>query len=180
MTLTGLLRYQAIRALFAVTALLVDQASALTGVVLDSNTRHPVAGAAMTTSAGVSQNDEHGQFETTHAARSVAVRAPGHWRTETKLSDETPVTLALTPFRPKAVYLSVFGVTNATLRNCAVSLADNTVINALVIDVKGDRGLTPYRSAAREAIGAAARVTTRVPQAQDFPALLAKLHAQHL
>ena len=90
------------------------------------------------------------------------------------------MTLALTPFRPKAVYLSVFGVDQRDLAQQAVSLADNTVINALVIDVKGDRGLTPYRSAAREAIGAAARVTTRVPQAQDFPALLAKLHAQHL
>lgn len=170
----------AIPTLFAGTALLADQVLALTGVVLDLSTRHPVAGATITTSAGVTQTNEHGQFETAHAAASVAARAPGYLRTEAKVSDETPVTLALTPFRPKAVYLSVFGVTNATLRNNAVSLADNTVINALVIDVKGDRGLTPYRSAAREAIGAAARVTTRVPQAQDFPALLAKLHAQHL
>ncbi|PTT97018.1 GTP-binding protein, partial [Pseudomonas sp. HMWF031] len=105
---------------------------------------------------------------------------PGYLRSEAKVSDETSVTLALTPFRPKAVYLSVFGVTSATLRNRAVSLADHTVINALVIDVKGDRGLTPYRSAAREAIGAAARATTRVPHVRDFPALVARLHAQHL
>jgi len=180
MTLIRILRCLAIPTLFAVTALLADQALAVTGVVLDSNTRHPVAGATITTSAGVTQTDEHGQFETAHAAQSVAARAPGYLRTEATVSDETPVTLALTPFRPKAVYLSVFGVTSATLRNRAVSLADNSVINALVIDVKGDRGLTPYRSEAREAIGAAARVTTRVPQARDFPALLAKLHAQHL
>lgn len=180
MTLTRVLRRLAIPMLFVVTALLAVQALAFTGVVLDSSTRHPVAGATITTLAGVTHTNEHGQFETAHAARSVAVRAPGYLRTEAKLSDETPVTLTLTPFRPKAVYLSVFGITSATLRNRAVSLADHTVINALVIDVKGDRGLTPYRSAAREAIGAAARVTTRVPQAQDFPALLARLHAQHL
>jgi len=177
MTLTRVLRRLAIPMLFVVTALLAVQTLAFTGVVLDSSTRHPVAGATITTLAGVTHTNEHGQFETAHAARSVAVRAPGYLRTEAKLSDETPVTLTLTPFRPKAVYLSVFGITSATLRNRAVSLADHTVINALVIDVKGDRGLTPYRSAAREAIGAAARVTTRVPQAQDFPALLARLHA---
>lgn len=181
MTFTRALRRYAIPALLAVTALLTDRgALAVTGVVLDSSTQNPVADAIITTSAGVMHTDENGRFETAHAAESVAARAPGYLRTEAKVSGETPVTLALTPFRPKALYLSVFGVTSKTLRNKAVSLAESTVINAFVIDVKGDRGLTPYRSAAREAIGAAARVTTRAPQEQDFPALLASLHAQHL
>ncbi|MDY7565267.1 putative glycoside hydrolase [Pseudomonas sp. RTC3] len=181
MTFIRVFRRHAIPALLAVTALLTEQgALAVTGVVLDSSTRNPLAGAIITTSAGVTRTDEHGRFETAHSAESVAARAPGYLRTEAKVSGETPVMLTLTPFRPKAVYLSVFGVTSATLRNKAVSLADSTVINALVIDVKGDRGLTPYRSAAREAIGAAARVTTRAAQEQDFPALLARLHTQHL
>ncbi|CAI8851591.1 conserved exported hypothetical protein [Pseudomonas sp. IT-P253] len=180
MTLIRAFRRLAPPALLAFSALLVDQALALSGVVLDSSTRNPVAGATITTSAGVTKTDDQGQFETDDAAESVAARAPGYLRTEVKVFDETSVTLELTPFRPKAVYLSVFGVTSAPLRNSATALADSTVINALVIDVKGDRGLTPYRSAAREAIGAEARVTTHAPHARDFPALLARLHDQHL
>lgn len=181
MTFIRAFRRYTIPALLAVTALLTERgALAVTGVVLDSSTQNPLADAIITTSAGVMRTDENGRFEIAQAVKSVAARAPGYLRTEAKVSGDTPVTLSLTPFRPKALYLSVFGVTSKTLRNTAVSLAENTLINALVIDVKGDRGLTPYRSAAREAIGAAARVTVRAPQEQDFPALLARLHAQHL
>lgn len=180
MTFICALRHYAIPALLAVTALLTERgALAVTGVVLDSSTQNPLADAIVTTSAAVMRTDENGRFETAQAAESVAARAPGYLRTESKVSGETPVTLVLTPFRPKAVYLSVFGVTSSILRDRAASLADSTVINALVIDVKGDRGLTPYRSMAREAIGATAHVTTRAPQMRDFPALLARLHAQY-
>lgn len=181
MTFIRAMRRYAIATLLAVTVLLtVRDTLAVTGVVLDSSTQNPLADAIITTSAGVMRTDEHGQFEIAQAVESVAARAPGYLRTEAKVSGDTPVTLALTPFRPKALYLSVFGVTSKMLRDKAVSLAESTAINAFVIDVKGDRGLTPYRSAAREAIGAAARVTVRAPQEQDFPALLARLHAQHL
>ncbi|WP_347927384.1 putative glycoside hydrolase [Pseudomonas helvetica] len=182
MTFISAVRRYAIATLLVVFTTLLSQRGALavTGVVLDSSTQNPLADAIITTSAGVMRTDEHGQFEIAQAVENVAARAPGYLRTEAKVSGDTPLTLALTPFRPKALYLSVFGVTNKTLRNNALSLAESSEINALVIDVKGDRGLTPYRSAAREAIGAAAQVTVRAPQDHDFAALLARLHEQHL
>ncbi|WP_338524875.1 putative glycoside hydrolase [Pseudomonas batumici] len=181
MTFRRPLKRYAIPALLAIAALLIGRSAlAVSGVVLDSSTQNPVVGAIVTTTAEVIRTDEDGRFETAQAVTSIGARAPGYLRTEATVSDETPVTLVLTPFRPKAVYLSVFGVTNATLRNNAVSLANNGLINALVIDVKGDRGLTAYRSVAREKIGAAARAVERAPQLRDFPALLARLHAQHL
>jgi len=167
-------------ALATVAQLASPGALAVTGVVIDQSTLRPIAGAIVTTSAGVTRTDEHGQFDTGQAATSIAARAPGFLRTELKLSDDAPVTLTLTPFRPKAVYLSVFGISSTTLRNEALDLTQHTAINALVIDVKGDRGLTPYRSQAREAIGAAAKVGQRVAFVQDFPALLAELHAMHV
>ncbi|EXF94484.1 GTP-binding protein [Pseudomonas fluorescens HK44] len=182
MTFISAVRRYTIPTLLVVFTTLLSQRGALavTGVVLDSSTQNPIADAIITTTAGVMRTDEHGQFEIAQAVESVAARAPGYLRTEAKVSGDTPVTLTLTPFRPKALYLSVFGVTSKALRNNALSLAESTAINALVIDVKGDRGLTPYRSAAREAIGAAAHVTMRAPQDHDFAALLARLHAQHL
>lgn len=168
-------------ALVAVAQLTSSAALAETGVVIDENTLNPIAGAIITTSTGVTRTDEYGRFDTTQAAASIAARAPGYLRTEVKVSGDGPVTITLMPFLPKAVYLSVYGITSATLRNEAVGLATpRTAINALVIDVKGDRGMTPYRSRAREAIGAAAKLSERVPLVRDFPALLAHLHALHL
>ena len=53
----------------------------------------------------------------------------------------------LKPFRPKALYLSVYGIGDRKLRTAALALLETTELNALVIDLKGDRGLVPYRSA---------------------------------
>jgi hypothetical protein len=52
-----------------------------------------------------------------------------------------PLKIELTPFKPKALYLSYFGIESAELREPALKLIDETELNALVIDVKGDRGL---------------------------------------
>lgn len=173
--------HQATATLLLMAALLCDQALAVSGVVLDANTQRPIAGATVTTSGAVTQTDELGRFETASPDTTIAARAPGYLRTEaTPVACDEPCVLTLKPFRPKAVYLSVFGVTSTLLRDRAVSLADSTDINALVIDVKGDRGLTPYRSAAREAIGAAAHTSRPAPKARDFPGLLATLRARHL
>ena len=166
---------------FGVVMLLAGaQAAATSGVVIDERTQDPVAGAIVTTSAGVVRTDEYGRFDTDQVVTSIAARAPGYLRTEMSVAGDAPVTVALTPFQPKAVYLSVYGINSALLRNQALGLAQRTSINALVIDMKGDRGLTPYRSHAREASGAAGKVAVRAPIAQNFPALLADLHAQHL
>ncbi|RUL80151.1 GTP-binding protein [Dyella choica] len=168
-------------AALAVMAQLISQAVlAVSGVVIDQDTLKPIAGALVTTSAGVIRTDDDGRFDIAQAVTGIAVRAPGYLRAEVKLSGDDPVTLALTPFRPKAVYLSVYGIHSESLRNEAVDLAQHTAINALVIDVKGDRGITPYRSQARDAIGATARLSQRLPPIADFPALLASLHAMHL
>jgi hypothetical protein len=57
------------------------------------------------------------------------------------------IELRLQPFHAKALYLTVYGVGSKVLRNNALSLLAETELNALVIDMKGDRGLIPYRSA---------------------------------
>ncbi|EIF30836.1 hypothetical protein BCh11DRAFT_06342 [Burkholderia sp. Ch1-1] len=154
--------------------------SAATGVVIDEVTAKPIPHAFVTSPSGVQQADADGRFEFESSITRIAARAPGYLRTEVDTNGEAPLTLKLTPFRPKAVYLSVYGVTSTTLRDEALALTQTTAINALVIDVKGDRGLTPYHSAARDAVGASAQLKGNGPIARDFPALLAELHARHL
>lgn len=155
-------------------------ANAATGVVIDEATAKPVPHALVTSAAGVQRTDDNGRFKFDSSVTSVAARAPGYLRTQADVAGETPLTLKLTPFRPKAVYLSAYGVASPTLREEALALTQTTPINALVIDVKGDRGLTPYHSAARDAAGAAARLPGRGPLVHDFPALLAEFHRRHL
>lgn len=174
------LRLKLCAMLVIATALASPATLAVTGVVIDQVTQMPIAGAIVTTSAGVTRTDEQGRFDIQQPVTSIAVRAPGYLRSNMQISNERTMTLTLAPFQPKAVYLSVYGITSTTLRRAAVDLAEHTAINALVIDIKGDRGLTPYRSHAREMIGATAKVTERVPFVPDFPGLLAELHARHL
>lgn len=152
--------------------------AAISGVVIDASTHAPVPGATVTV-GGVSQHtDANGAFSSTLAAPIVEARAPGYLRGQATSAGGEPVTVALTPFRPRAVYLSVYGVNNETLREGAVRLKESNGINALVIDMKGDRGLTPYPSAARDAIGATAQLTEHAPIRRDFAALVAQLHEQ--
>ena len=77
------------------------------------------------------------------------------------------------PPRPiKAVYLSYYGIGDRTIRGRVFDLLDRTELNAVVIDVKGDRGFIPYESQvplAREA-GAIGPVRVR-----DFDDMLAGL-----
>ncbi|WP_038802123.1 putative glycoside hydrolase, partial [Burkholderia oklahomensis] len=154
-------------------------ASAVHGTVVDAQTGKPIAAAIVTIGGRPMHADEQGVFSTDVAATEIAVRAPGYLATRTAVAAGKPVTVALAPFRPKAVYLSVFGITSKTLREAAVNLKGATAINALVIDMKGDRGITPYPSAARRTSGAAAQ-TPNAPVVRDFAALVADLHRRGL
>jgi hypothetical protein len=79
----------------------------------------------------------------------LGVKAPGYSRFEQVLTDplpEGPIEVRLAPMTPKALYLSFYGVGSKALRDPALKMIEETELNALVIDVKGDRGMIPYRS----------------------------------
>jgi hypothetical protein len=81
--------------------------------------------------------------------------------------------IELTPLAPKALYLSFYGIASARLRQAALDLLEATELNALVIDVKGDRGMIAYKSAIplATAVGAQKVITIK-----DLPGLVATLH----
>ena len=126
---------------------LADSGHLLT--VVDHHTGQAIAGAVVTLDGEMLNPDPQGLFPLTKAGGTVKARAHGYQRAEQALPDPLPagpLEVKLSPFTPKALYLSFYGVGSKALRGPAMKLIEETELNALVIDVKGDRGMIPYRS----------------------------------
>jgi hypothetical protein len=141
---------KALMALF-VTLFLLIPAYAMaytTGRVVDFFTGKPVKDAFVTSNNDVVLTDENGIFTVNTALSKVGVRAPGYGRTEQIVIPLNGMfqEIKLIPFTPKALYLSFFGIGDRSLRESAIKLIQQTELNTLAIDVKGDRGMIPYKS----------------------------------
>ena len=132
-----------------------------TSKVVDIFTRKPIEGALITSGKDVQRTDANGLFVKTNGGYKVGVRAHGYLRTEQMVIPYQEIKLM--PFTPKALYLSFYGIGHRNLRESALRLIKETELNALVIDVKGDRGMIAFKSAiplARE-IGAQRIITMK-------------------
>lgn len=132
------------------------------GKVVDFFTKRPIKGAIVGIDGNIAYTDEEGIFRI-NAAGKMSVRAHGYMRAEQEtarplitLPVSMPVRIDLVPFTSKALYLTVYGIQSKTLRQSALKLIEDTELNTLVIDMKGDRGIVPYRSSVllASAIGA--------------------------
>lgn len=145
------------------------------GTVFDANTGHPLENALVTSGDAVTRTDKDGNFEIRDASPQMGARAYGYARTQVHLESrqESVPDIRLKPFAPRALYLSFYGIGNRTLRESALDLVEMTELNALVIDVKGDRGGISYLSAIPLAgkIGAQDVITIK-----DIDYLLRSLH----
>jgi hypothetical protein len=152
----------------------------VTARVIDANTRAPIADAIVTAGDREVRADARGVFRiAAPATDAVGIRAFGYQRQSLPIAAlrRVDTQVPLTPFRPKGLYLSLYGIGSRRLREAVLELSKATEVNALVIDVKGDRGLIPYRSrnALAEQVGAQKVVT--IP---DMRALVADLHQRGL
>ncbi|MDC8774436.1 putative glycoside hydrolase [Roseateles albus] len=170
-------------------ALLAAPAAAQHGLVRDRLSGQPIAKAVVMAGSALRLSDASGRFDFDAAlagegnapeGAQISARAIGYRRTvlPTQDSDSSrPLLIELTPIRPKALYLSVYGVGSSLLRGEALKLIERTQLNALVIDIKGDRGLVPYRSAALVEAGLPPQ---KVVTVSDMPALMKELRARGL
>jgi len=135
-----------------VTMLLSGQATAadfVSGRVIDFSTRKPIKEAIVTGNNEIVRTDMNGLFTLKNSAKKFGIRAYGYARGEITISDprlKKPLDIFLRPFVPKALYLTYYGIGDRHIRNSALDLMKETDINALVIDVKGDRGILTYKS----------------------------------
>lgn len=119
------------------------------GRVIDFSTRKPIKEAIVTGNNEIVRTDMNGLFTLKNASGKIGIRAYGYARGEitfTAPRPKSPLDVYLKPFAPRALYLTYYGIGDRHLRNSALDLMKETDINALVIDVKGDRGILTYKS----------------------------------
>jgi peptidoglycan/xylan/chitin deacetylase (PgdA/CDA1 family) len=140
------------------------------GTVVDGMTAKPIEGATVTLGGNTTMTDKDGTFRISGTGSSLRARAPGYLRHDEDASaiGSALLRIELVPFTPKALYLSFFGIGSSTLREPALKLIDETELNAVVIDVKGDRGMLSFKAPVplAAAIDAEKRTTIRDIQTQ--------------
>jgi hypothetical protein len=166
-------RHRACIGLFVILLLLIPvYAMAYTvGKVVDFFTKKPVTGAFITVNQYGVLTGQNGSFAVNTELNKLAVRAPGYRRNEqiiraplNSISHE----IKLIPFTPKGLYLSFFGIGDRGLRGSAINLIQETELNTLVIDVKGDKGMIPYKSSIPLAAEVGAQRITTVREMADL------------
>jgi hypothetical protein len=159
-----------------IVTLLAWPAMALTGMVFDASTHVGLAGAVVTLGTTATVSSADGSFSIDGEGATLRARAPGFARRDMALDEVAKADgkIELSPFRPKALYLTVHGIGSSTLREGALDLLAGGDLNALVIDVKGDRGEIPFKVSVplADEVGAQKLITVK-----DMPALMARLKA---
>ena len=148
----------------------------VTGRVLDATTKAPLRGASVWSGSLEALTDADGRFSlgpVTVPAAAI-VKVPGYERRRLGLDGGEPV-IALKPHAVRAAYLTYYGIGDRTIRGRVLDLVGRTELNAVVIDVKGDRGLIPYRTEVPAALEAGAQGPVII---KDFDGLMASLKEQ--
>ena len=143
--------------------------------VVDNRTGAAIAGAIVTAGDHAVTTDAAGRFAIDGVGDVLQARAAGYLRQAVGAGSLSSATaeIRLAPFSPRALYLSFYGIGSPALRNAALNLIRQTRLNAVVIDIKGDRGLVAYRSAVPLAGAIGAQRTITIP---DLGGLLRMLH----
>lgn len=152
---------------------------AYTGTVIDGSTKIPVEDAIVTLEDVEVRTDHSGKFQISGPGDAIGLRAYGYKRESISIGElkEHAGPIELTSMTPKALYLSFYGIGSAKLRGAALGLIDKTELNAVVIDVKGDRGMIAFKSSLPLAAQAHANELTTM---RDAKALLDELHHDNI
>ena len=162
--------------LFLLSSLLMPPPTmAYAGTIIDSSTKRPVEDAIVTLGDLVVRTDHTGKFQISGRGEAIGLRAYGYQRESIPVGDlkDRSAPIVLTSMMPKALYLSFYGIGSPKLREAALGLIDRTELNAVVIDVKGDRGMIAFQTSLPLAEQAHSNELTTIPEAK---ALMDRLH----
>jgi hypothetical protein len=147
----------------------------VSGRVRDSEGR-PLARAAIVVDGRETWTDAEGAFTlgAVPAHASLIVKSAGYAKV-TIAPTHAALDVTLKPKAVKGAYLTYYGFADRQIRGRVLGLIARTELNAVVIDVKGDRGWIPYRTEVPLALAAGAQGPVIL---KDFDGMLADLRAQ--
>src|SRR5437867_6058063 len=117
------------------------------GRIVNAASGQPIANALILSDERFVTSDADGGFELPgRPRRPLRVTAPGFRRLEVDTRALRSLDLHLEPFTVRGLYLTFFGVADEALRANVLRLLETTEVNAVVVDIKGDRGYLAYES----------------------------------
>jgi hypothetical protein len=146
----------------------------VSGRVVDDEGQ-PLPGASVVAGGREHRAADDGTFTITPPpTASLIAKRPGYTRVVIEPTRE-PLRIVLKPQAIKAAYLTYFGVGDRGIRGRVLDLLARTELNAVVIDVKGDRGWILYPTKVELALRAGAQGPGTLRQ---FDTLMAELKAR--
>ena len=153
--------------------------SKIAAKLINSQTLRPVSHAVVYHNGRVWGVDSGGRFEISayRPKEPVLIKASGYKRVSIFNMDQPEATVSLIPFQARGLYLTHYGVGSKILRDGVLSIIREGKLNAIVIDVKGDRGYlsSKYPIPLAEEIGA-----NRIPTMKDAKHFIDQLHEQNI
>src|SRR2546423_724677 len=116
----------------------------VTGRVVDAQ-KQPLAGASVVVDGTELRVDADGTFTLAKPTGAIIVKLPGYEKVTLEPRPD-PLEVVLRPQAIKGAYLTYYGVMDRTIRTRVLDLVEKTELNAVVIDVKGDRGWILYKT----------------------------------
>jgi hypothetical protein len=147
----------------------------LAGQVVDALSHKPIEGAWIVSGQAVMRTNREGRFMLHAKGPWVGVRAIGYSRQQ--LAPRSEMQISLSPLRVRGLYFSFWGVGSQVLRNGVLETLRKAHLNAVVIDIKGDRGFISHPTQSPFGIRACAN---RVITIHDPSALVTDLHSRSL
>ncbi|MBI3635519.1 MAG: carboxypeptidase regulatory-like domain-containing protein [Candidatus Rokubacteria bacterium] len=149
----------------------------ISGRVVDAE-KAPLAGASVVAGGNEVPAAADGTFALDGVApdATVVVKLPGYAKARPEPTKDA-LEIVLRPFAVKAAYLTYFGFNDRGIRTRVLGLVSRTELNAVVIDVKGDRGWILYRTGVPLALEIDARGPATI---KDFESMMADLKARNV
>jgi hypothetical protein len=151
----------------------------VSGIVLNSEDKQPVQNAVIFHNGEAVRSDASGQFTLNklEPGQPVLVKAVGYRQAVASIPEDSKLKVELTAFDAKGLYLTHYGVSSRIIRNRVLGLIKESDLNALVLDVKGDRGLLSYKYDVPLASQDGAH---KIPTIKDIKAFIHDLHQQNI
>lgn len=153
--------------------------TSVAGSIIDADSLKPIANAIIFHDGGTVRSGADGSFQLKKAmaGKPLLIKASGYRQRSVSLREEPNLKVLLKPFDAKGLYLTHFGVSSRLLRNRVLGLIEETELNAVVVDVKGDRGLL----SSRYDIPLAAEIgALRLPTIKDVKSFVNDLHQRNI